>query len=103
MLPYEAGHLAHQEDSCPQADPGQDRRRRGDRLGRRRMFAVGIAIFTAASAAAALAPSIAALDAARAVQGLGGALVTPLTLTMLSAAVPANKRGLALDLQARGA
>src|SRR5213083_3500946 len=67
----------------------------GDRLGRRRMFAAGIALFTAASAAAALAPTIAALDAARAVQGLGGALVTPLTLTILSAAVPANKRGLA--------
>jgi EmrB/QacA subfamily drug resistance transporter len=60
------------------------------------MFAAGIAVFTAASAAAALAPSIAALDAARAVQGLGGALVTPLTLTILSAAVPANKRGLAI-------
>src|SRR5438876_12072652 len=70
----------------------------GDRFGRRRMFAVGIAVFTAASAAAALAPSIAALDAARAIQGLGGALVTPLTLTILSAAVPANKRGLALGV-----
>src|SRR5207249_9797308 len=68
----------------------------GDRFGRRRMFAAGIALFTAASAAAALAPSITALDAARAVQGLGGALVTPLTLTLLSAAVPAERRGLAL-------
>jgi len=68
----------------------------GDRFGRRRMFAFGVALFTAASAAAALAPSIAALDAARAVQGLGGALVTPLTLTILSAAVPKEKRGLAL-------
>jgi EmrB/QacA subfamily drug resistance transporter len=68
----------------------------GDRFGRRRLFAVGVALFTAASAAAALAPSIAALDAARAVQGLGGALVTPLTLTILSAAVPKEKRGLAL-------
>src|SRR5258706_15829680 len=44
----------------------------GDRFGRRRMFAIGIGIFTAASAAAALAPSIGALDAARALQGLGG-------------------------------
>src|SRR5213596_668076 len=70
----------------------------GDRFGRRRMFAIGVAIFTAASAAAALAPSIAALDAARAVQGVGGAIVTPLTLTILSAAVPANKRGLALGV-----
>src|SRR5439155_5502951 len=70
----------------------------GDRFGRRRMFTIGIAVFTVASAAAALAPSIAALDIARAVQGLGGALVTPLTLTILSAAVPANKRGLALGV-----
>src|SRR5438128_7787244 len=70
----------------------------GDRLGRRRVFAVGVAIFTAASAAAALAPSIAVLDVARAVQGLGGAIVMPLTLTILSAAVPANKRGLALGV-----
>src|SRR5205807_10127246 len=68
----------------------------GDRLGRRRVFAIGVGIFTAASAAAALAPSIAVLDIARAVQGLGGALVMPLTLTILSAAVPAEKRGLAL-------
>ncbi len=68
----------------------------GDRFGRRRMFAIGIGIFTLASAAAALAPSIAALDAARAVQGLGGAIVMPLTLTILSAAVPAERRGVAL-------
>ena len=68
----------------------------GDRFGRRRMFAIGVAVFTAASAAAALAPSIGALDAARAVQGLGGAMVMPLTLTILSAAVPAARRGLAL-------
>src|SRR5438105_4073836 len=68
----------------------------GDRLGRRRLLAVGLTIFTAASAAAALAPSIGALDAARAVQGLGGAVVMPLTLTILSAAVPPERRGLAL-------
>src|SRR5438105_4683666 len=68
----------------------------GDRLGRRRLLAVGLTIFTAASAAAALAPSIGALDAARAVQGLGGAIVMPLTLTILSAAVPPARRGLAL-------
>src|SRR5581483_6190717 len=55
-----------------------------------------IALFTAASAAAALAPTIAALDIARAVQGVGGAIVMPLTLTILSAAVPAERRGLAL-------
>ncbi len=68
----------------------------GDRFGRRRMLAIGLSIFTAASAAAALAPSIGALDAARAVQGLGGAIVAPLTLTLLSAAVPRERRGLAL-------
>src|SRR4051812_14437830 len=68
----------------------------GDRFGRRLMFSIGIGIFTLASAAAALAPSATALDIARAVQGVGGAIVTPLTLTLLSAAVPANRRGLAL-------
>ena len=68
----------------------------GDRFGRRRMFVIGLAIFTAGSAAAALAPSIEALIVARAVQGFGGAIVLPLTLTILSAAVPAEKRGLAL-------
>ena len=68
----------------------------GDRFGRRRLFVIGLGIFTAASAAAALAPSIEVLNAARAVQGLGGAIVTPLTLTLLSAAVPPEKRGLAL-------
>jgi EmrB/QacA subfamily drug resistance transporter len=68
----------------------------GDRFGRRRLFAVGLGIFTAASIAAALAPTVDALIVARAVQGIGGAIVTPLTLTILSAAVPAEKRGLAL-------
>src|SRR5919201_3369399 len=68
----------------------------GDRIGRRRALVLGLSIFTGASAAAALAPSIAFLDAARAVQGFGGAIVMPLTLTILSAAVPAEKRGVAL-------
>jgi EmrB/QacA subfamily drug resistance transporter len=65
----------------------------GDRFGRRRMFVVGLAIFTVSSAAAALAPSAGALIAARAAQGVGGAIITPLTLTILSAGVPANRRG----------
>src|SRR5438105_5129999 len=65
----------------------------GDRFGRRRMLAVGLGIFTVASAAAALAPSAGALIAARAAQGVGGAIVTPLTLTILSAGAPANRRG----------
>jgi EmrB/QacA subfamily drug resistance transporter len=68
----------------------------GDRFGRRRLFVLGLGIFTLASAAAALAPSIEFLIAARALQGLGGAIVTPLTLTILSAAVPAERRGLVL-------
>src|SRR3954464_6434600 len=68
----------------------------GDRFGRRRMFVIGIAIFTAGSIAAALAPSAAALNLARAFQGIGGAIVAPLTLTILSAAVPKERRGLAL-------
>ncbi|MEV0112090.1 MFS transporter [Streptomyces sp. NPDC050844] len=67
----------------------------GDRFGRRKLFVVGIAIFTAASAAAALAPGIEALIAARAVQGVGAAIMMPLTLTLLTAAVPAAKRGMA--------
>jgi EmrB/QacA subfamily drug resistance transporter len=68
----------------------------GDRFGRRRLLAIGLAIFTAASAAAALAPSVGWLIAARAVQGVGGAIVMPLTLTILSAAVPREKRAMAL-------
>jgi EmrB/QacA subfamily drug resistance transporter len=68
----------------------------GDRFGRKRMFMIGVAIFTAASAAAALAPSADWLIAARAVQGIGGAIVTPLTLTILSAAVAPARRGVAL-------
>src|SRR5690348_3228752 len=68
----------------------------GDRFGRRRIFVIGLAIFTGASAFAALAPSIEVLNAARALQGVGGAIVTPLTLTILSASVPVERRGLAL-------
>src|SRR3954469_5947408 len=70
----------------------------GERFGRRRLLVIGIVIFTAASAAAALAPSILALDIARGAQGLGGAIVMPLTLTLLSASVPADRRGLALGI-----
>jgi EmrB/QacA subfamily drug resistance transporter len=68
----------------------------GDRFGRRRMFGLGIGLFTLSSAAAALAPSTDALVTARALQGVGAAIVLPLTLTLLSEAVPADKRGLAL-------
>src|SRR5205823_5718557 len=68
----------------------------GDRFGRRRMFVLGMGIFTVGSIAAALAPSVNALIAARSIQGIGGAIVTPLTLTILSAAVRPERRGLAL-------
>ncbi len=70
----------------------------GDRFGRRRVLSVGMALFTASSAGAALAPSTAWLVAARAAQGVGAALVLPLTLTILSAAVPASRRGAALGV-----
>ena len=68
----------------------------GDRFGRRRIFSIGLALFTLGSAASALASSPTMLIVARAVQGAGAAMVTPLTLTILSAAVPANRRGVAL-------
>jgi EmrB/QacA subfamily drug resistance transporter len=70
----------------------------GDRLGRRKVFAAGLGIFTLASAAAAVAPSTDALIAARALQGLGGAVITPLSLTLLSEAFSAERRGLALGV-----
>ena len=70
----------------------------GDRFGRRRVFVTGLALFTTASAAAALAPGTGELIAARAVQGLGAAIIAPLSLTLLSAAVPAERRGMAIGL-----
>jgi EmrB/QacA subfamily drug resistance transporter len=65
----------------------------GDRLGRRRVYTAGLAVFTAASAACALAPDIGLLITARAVQGLGAAVITPLSLTILTSAFPAQRRG----------
>jgi EmrB/QacA subfamily drug resistance transporter len=70
----------------------------GDRLGRRRMFMAGIGLFTASSAAAALAPSIGLLILARATQGAGAAIATPLTLTLLADAFPPARRGVALGV-----
>jgi EmrB/QacA subfamily drug resistance transporter len=70
----------------------------GDRLGRKRMFIAGIALFTAGSAAAALAPTIDFLVAARATQGVAAALVTPLTLTLIAEAFAPEQRGLALGV-----
>ncbi|MFE3058403.1 MFS transporter [Nocardia sp. NPDC059239] len=70
----------------------------GDRIGRRRMFVMGIALFTAASAACALATEPWMLIASRAVQGFGGAAVMPLSLTLLSAAVPEKMRSAAIGI-----
>src|SRR5438270_4559915 len=70
----------------------------GDRFGRRRMFVIGLGGFTAASAAAALAPSVGALIAARTAQGAAAAIVMPLTLTLVSQAFPVEKRGAAIGL-----
>src|SRR5919108_1643340 len=70
----------------------------GDRFGRKRMFIVGVGVFTAASALAALSPSTDALVVARALQGIGAAVVTPLTLTLISEAFPAERRAAALGI-----
>ncbi|HEU4541069.1 MAG TPA: DHA2 family efflux MFS transporter permease subunit [Jiangellaceae bacterium] len=70
----------------------------GDRFGRRRVFAAGIALFVAASAGAALASSTDALIAARALQGAGAAALMPLSLTLISAAVSPNRRGMAFGI-----
>jgi EmrB/QacA subfamily drug resistance transporter len=70
----------------------------GDRYGRRRLYAMGLGLFAAASAACALAPSVVWLIAARAVQGAGAALVLTLALALLSAAFPPERRGAAIGL-----
>ena len=68
----------------------------GDRFGRKRLFIIGLAIFTGGSAVAALSSNVSVLIVARAIQGLGGAILTPLSLTILSAAVPRERRAVAL-------
>ena len=68
----------------------------GDRFGRRRVFVAGLGLFTAASAACALAPTIGWLIAARAVQGAGAAMVMPLAMALLGVAFPREERGKAL-------
>jgi EmrB/QacA subfamily drug resistance transporter len=70
----------------------------GDRFGRRRLYAVGLGIFVAASAACALAPDAGWLIAGRAVQGVGAAFVTTLALALLSAAFPPERRGVAIGI-----
>ncbi|MGH2983819.1 MAG: DHA2 family efflux MFS transporter permease subunit [Solirubrobacterales bacterium] len=70
----------------------------GDRYGRRRLYAGGLVLFTAASAACALSPDVAWLIAARAVQGIGAALILTLSLALLSAAFPPERRGAAIGI-----
>ncbi len=70
----------------------------GDRFGRRRLFGLGIVLFVAASIACALAGDIAALIAARAVQGIGAALVMPTAMALLAQAFPREIRGRALGI-----
>jgi EmrB/QacA subfamily drug resistance transporter len=70
----------------------------GDRFGRRRIFTIGLAVFTFASAACALAPNAAELIAARTVQGLGAAIVLPLSLTILTTAFPVERRGMIVGI-----
>jgi EmrB/QacA subfamily drug resistance transporter len=70
----------------------------GDRFGRKRMFAVGLGLFSAASAACAVSPDAGFLIAARALQGAGAAFILPLALAILTAAFPPEKRGTAIGL-----
>jgi EmrB/QacA subfamily drug resistance transporter len=70
----------------------------GDRFGRRRMFVAGLALFTVASVACAVAQNIGVLVASRALQGAGAAMVLPLSLTLISAMFPPSQRGRAMGL-----
>ena len=70
----------------------------GERYGRRRTLATGLLVFTASSAACALAPSVAWLIAARVVQGSGAALVLPTALSLLGVAFPPERRAWALGI-----
>jgi EmrB/QacA subfamily drug resistance transporter len=70
----------------------------GDRIGRRKVFIAGLALFTVASVACAVVPSVSELIAARTVQGLGGAIVLPLSLTILTTAFPVERRGMIVGI-----
>ena len=71
-----------------------------DLYGRRRLFVVGVVVFTAASVACALAPNIVALAVSRAVQGFGAALLTPASLAMLGATFDEDERSQAIGVWA---
>lgn len=70
----------------------------GDKIGRRKVFTFGLAMFTLASVACALAPNLPELIVARTAQGLGGAIVLPLSLTILTTAYPAERRGVIIGI-----
>src|SRR3954462_13327199 len=70
----------------------------GDRFGRRKLYAIGLGVFAAASVASAMAPDVGWLIASRAAQGAGSALIMPLGLALLSAAFPPEKRGAAIGM-----
>jgi EmrB/QacA subfamily drug resistance transporter len=70
----------------------------GDRFGRRKVFSIGLGLFTIASVACALAPNLSDLIIARTVQGLGGAVVLPLSLTILTTAFPHQRRGMIVGI-----
>ncbi len=70
----------------------------GDLIGRRRMYLLGLSVFTVASAACALAPDVGALIACRAVEGIGAAIIMPLGLTLLTSAFPAERRGAVIGI-----
>ena len=70
----------------------------GDRFGRRRLYAIGLGLFAAASAVSAVAPNVGVLIGARAVQGAGSALILPLALALLTSAFPPEKRGAAIGM-----
>jgi EmrB/QacA subfamily drug resistance transporter len=70
----------------------------GDRFGRKRLLAIGLGLFSAASAACAVSPDAGFLIAARAVQGAGAAFILPLALAILTAAFPPERRGTAIGM-----
>src|SRR5438876_8462963 len=72
--------------------------RLGDVFGPRNLFAAGLVVFTAASAACGLSQDAGQLIAARVVQGVGGAMLAPQSLTILTAVFPAERRGAALGI-----
>ena len=72
----------------------------GDMFGRRKMFIVGLVVFTLASLACGLAPSAGFLIGARAVQGIGAALMNPATLSIITATFPPKERGQAIGIWA---